>query len=609
MLYALDIETTGLSSFKDDILCIGVWNPKDFRVFKTIHDFEIWLTAKEEAIFICHNGSFDINFLRRKDLNISDKWLYDTRSMASILCPRPEVVEGQSHALSLENLVQFYFKETPYKLDRTKMSSYSFDEISAYNLKDCELTYRLFNKFNELIFQQSGHKGMQFISKWLMPATKLCAELEYNGIEVDKEGLEIFLQTAISYRDDYLDKLNRLTQPAQRKQQQAAVKELETLYEAMEKKVKNPTEKTKKRYQLLKEKAITKIEPFNWNSPKQLLWLFKDYYHLPVYNRRTEKYTTDTAKLRELKHPVAETLLLYREQEKLISTCIPALLNNIEADGAVHAHFNVGGTITGRLSSSNPNLQQVPRDENFRKHVQAKKGFKFISLDLAQIEPRLIAEASKDQTLLNTFIDNQDIYSILGTKLFGINCPVSEFKTRYPKERQCAKTLALACFYGVGAGKFKEQIAKDLSIELGYEEAGRKIKDFLKQFPAIVDFKARLETSLSNRKVGYNLLGRPIYIADNDNLRNALNVYIQGSASDLLIYSVFNHIQPFLDSVKVRYEISLLIHDQVVVSVDEEVAEELAPYLTKQLTDKTKESLGLTVPLKADMLVSKEWRK
>lgn len=609
MLYALDIETTGLSSFNDEILCIGVWNPKDFQVFKTLEDFKQWMIAKSEPHFICHNGSFDINFLNRKGLDIQKSWAYDTRSIASILCPRPDIKQGQSHALALENLIQVYLNEVPYKLDRTKMSSYSFDEVSAYNLKDCELTYRLFNKFNELIFQQSGHKGIQFISKWLMPATKLCAELEYNGIEVDKEGLQIFLQTAISYRDNYLNKLNQLTKDAQKKQQQLAREELEKLYATMEAKIKSRTEKTKARYQALKEKAFLKIEPFNWNSPKQLLWLFKDYLRLPVYSRRTEKYTTDTAKLRELKHPVAEVLLKYREQEKLISTCIPALLENIENDRAVHARFNIGGTVTGRLSSSNPNLQQVPRDENFRKHVRAKKGLNFISLDLAQIEPRLISEASKDSVLLNTFINDQDIYSILGVKLFGIDCPVNEFKTRYPKERQCAKTLALACFYGVGAGKFKEQIAKDLGIELGYEEAGRKIKDFLKQFPAIVEFKSRLESSLANRKVSYNLLGRPIYIADNDNLRNALNVYIQGSASDLLIYAVFNHIKPFLESVGVRYEMSLLIHDQVVVSVDSDVAGELAPYLREELTTKTMKSLGLTVPLKADMLVSKEWRK
>jgi DNA polymerase-1 len=233
----------------------------------------------------------------------------------------------------------------------------------------------------------------------------------------------------------------------------------------------------------------------------------------------------------------------------------------------------------------------------------------FISSDLGQIEPRLIAHASEDQALIQTFRDGLDIYSVLGKALFNLKCSVEEFKESYPDHRQAAKTLALACFYGVGANKFKEQIFKDLKVVLTYTKAKEQIDTFLNKFPGVSDFKSVLERGLSNQRKLYNLLGRPIYMPSNDDLRKSLNLYIQGSASDLLLTAAFKFISPDLKEAGIKNELSMAIHDQLVFSVDKDRIEEASEIIKQGMTTKIVAHLDLLVPLKTDILVSDKWVK
>lgn len=609
MLYALDIETTGLNPFNDKILCIGVWSPNESYCFRSVEEFISWSSSISSLEFVTHSGSFDINFLRRHGCDISNLWSADTRSLASILIPRPSNPTTQEFNLGLEFLSKHCLNLPDYKLDRTRMSEYDWDTLKQYNLEDCRRTYLLF----QYCINKLDEDDLAFAYGWLMSATKFCAELEYHGMFIDKNGLVQYAKEQEIKRDQLLTELNELTKNEREEWNAKEVASLSEQYREMSIKAlvkAKDKEKTKQRYQRLFMAAKEKIEPFNWNSPKQLVWLLENKYGLDLYSEREAKITTNEAMLLEhVAHPTVAKLLQYRESEKLVNTCIPALLDNIQPDGRVHGRYNIGGTVTGRLSSSKPNLQQIPRGQ-IRSYVIAPEGMTFISSDLGQIEPRLIAHASEDHTLLKTFRDGLDIYSVLGKALFPeLDGSIHDFKEQYPDHRSCAKTLALACFYGVGARKFKEQIFKDLQINLSFEDAKQQIKNFMEQFPSVAGLKMSLERRMTNQRKIRNLLGRPIYIESNDDLRKSLNLYIQGSASDLLIHAVTKFIVNNLTQANIQYEPVMLIHDQVVIAVQQERVDEAKDIIKAGMTTLVEQDLGLSVPLKTDIIISERWVK
>lgn len=609
-LFALDIETTGTDRFTDRLLLIGVYNAESgYKSFKTIEDFSKWLDPSYR--FILHNGAFDLNWLKTAGLDLSDRFSYDTKSMASILCPPPTQAENQKYVYGLENLYIMLLGGSSYKLDRGAMESYSEVEVEEYNKQDCVITWDLFN----YLVSELDEKDLEFVEGWLMPATRLCAEIEYTGIVIDQKELKYFTEATLekftAVKEDLLQ-ATTLPREAYRRRLEAELRQVysDKLQAILPKR--KDKEKTAATYEELLTKSLSKLPEFNFSSPAQMQWLLRDYYGLDIFNKRLEKETTNEAMLKEHadKVPVVAKLLEYREYDKLLSSSIPAIAENIKADGRVHARFNIGGTVTGRLSSSGPNLQQVPKNA-LRHSVVPREGYIFISSDLGQIEPRLIAEASQDPTLLEIFRNGWDLYSVLGLTLFGPKSGLGKEKVDNPY-RNCAKTLALACFYGVGPNKFAEQVFKDLGIKLSTKQARSYIDAFLEQFPKIVEFKDKLEYQLLNGSRGAkarNLLGRPFTITEFEKLRNALNVYIQGSGSDLLIHAVFTHLIPALKEAEIPHEINILIHDQVLFSVPlwyESLAVEIARL---SLTTWTEESLGLTVPLKTDTLVTSCWEK
>lgn len=612
-LFALDIETTSLDWLTGEILCIGVYAPDTgYKGFTSVKDFLDWNDPSHQ--YICHNGSFDTAWLRHHASFDNSQWAFDTKSMATILFPAPKLAEGQASVYGLENLYISLLGGNAYKLDRNDMSSYTRTEVLQYNERDCRITWDLFS----YLLKRYDKRDYEFLHSWLMPATKLCAELEFKGILVDKELLTEYYDETVKAFAIITESLNLITEAPRRAWQEKQELELKKTYEQMTEqallKLKDPSkaDKTKARYAELFEKAKTKLEPFNFSSNTQLKWLLKDYYNLDIFSEREEKETTNEAMLkRHGDHRVVAELLHYRSYDKLLSSSIPAILDNIRTDGRVHGRFNIGGTITGRLSSSNPNLQQCPKKSPIRSALIAPRGYVWVSSDLGQIEPRIIAHASGDKTLIETFQKGWDIYSVLGLKLFGPESGLGTTKVEN-KYRDCAKTLALACFYGVGPNKFREQVFKDLGIELTYDKAKEQINAFLKQFPGVVKLRQRLERDMANGHAGgktHNLLGRPITIENPEFLRNALNVYVQGSASDLLIYAAFTHIIPKLQSLGIKYEPLSLIHDEFNIAVEESTLEVSRGIIERGMTTDVVDSLNLSIPLKTELVTAKCWSK
>lgn len=616
MIFSLDIETTGLDRFNDKILVIGVYSPSTgYRSFKNAMEFGHWNNSNNE--YIMHNGSFDVNFLRHNGVNITNQLAYDTRSIASLLPTQPRIAEGQKNAYGLENLNVVLLSGSTYKLDRDRMSSYSFKELENYNKEDCVITYKLF----EYLTDKLNDKTWEFAESWIGPATRLCAELEYNGIYGDWAGLNNYKNDIEVIKLERLNKLLSLTEEPRKHWKEKQLKELRDVYENKKtlalSKAKDPIKRAAF-YEALYAKACSKIEDFNWNSPQQLIWLLGAYYNQDLFNTRTEKITTDDEKLKSLEHPVAKALVDYREVEKLLTQQIPALLDNVKADQCVHGRFSVGGTRTGRLSSSQPNLQQIsarkPLGKKIRSFIQARPGYTLVTIDYAQIEPRLIAHAAKEPKLLDAFKSGADVYSVFANEIFDLketDFSKHYFAEKYPTERACGKTAGLSVLYGTGPKKFAEMVRKETGTELSLQRSKQLVDTFRNNLAAVGEFKAFLEKKLANQNQYLNLLGRPITIEHNDDLYMlGLNTFIQSSASDLVVDSQANVVIPQLKYHGIDFTHRLLVHDETVLELRQDEADQLVKeIIVPMMTEGMQRRWSLDVPIKVDYIISKRWEK
>jgi DNA polymerase I-like protein with 3'-5' exonuclease and polymerase domains len=606
MLFSLDIETTGLNYFKDQILCIGVCDSdRNYQVFQTVEAFNEW-NRPDEYFFFCHNGAFDVSFLRHHGSDIRSQFLYDTRSIATILIPTPSIAPGQKSPFGLENLYQVLLKGKSYKLDRKRMSDVPWKDLIAYNEKDCRITYDLI----DFLSKNLDERDWAFVESWIMPATKLLMEMSYNGVWIHRERLASYQEKVEGELHEVEKELQETTQEAQQVFQALEVAKLRKAYDHLcaqaELKARDPA-LCRQRYNLLFEKARQKLAPFNFNSSSQLKWLLKDFYGLNLFNERSQKETTDEAMLKEhaSSAPVCQVLVKHRELQKLTSTCIPAIRDHIAPDGRVHPRFIVGGTRTGRLSSSEPNFQQVPRGP-LRSCVMASEGHSFFIADYAQIEVRILAELAKEKELIDAFKEGIDCYSIIAKKLLSLDCPVHELKKRHPRERDVSKTAGLSIFYGTGAGKLREVLSKELGLNRSLKDCRDFIENYRKGFAAIEAYKKQVEQALANQKKIHGLLGRPLYIHSNDDLyMKALNTVVQGSASDLVVeaFGSICRAFPFIKPV-------LIVHDEMVMEIpDAKLNEALLQEMETLATAALEKKFNLEVPLKIEWHVAKEWLK
>lgn len=623
-IYALDIETTGLDNLNDRLLCIGVWSPKESRVFETIEDFRAWNKPSHE--YIMQNGSFDTNWLKRLGVNLEKQWKYDTRSIASILTPAPHAVEKGRRPLSLENMVMLYLSADDYKLDRGRMEDYSRQELHNYCLKDCEYTYKLL----ELFVDKLDPVAWKFVQSWLMPVTRLIAQMEYNGIYIDKPGLERFKKELEQQQQQILENLLTQTEKARKAYKDKEIRELKDKYDKMCKaqldKGRDPT-KTTARYASLFEEAVKKLEPFNFNSSSQLIWMLRDYYNLNLNRRKQvlrkgrkvyeEGDWADVTALKSLDHPVARSLLEFRRVEKLLTSSVPNLLDNISSDGYIHPHYHIGGTRTGRLSSSNPNTQQIPRGR-IRSYVKTDSDNTILlTIDYAQIEIRTLAHGANEEALIVPLQHGHDPYTIVAKLFFPENIPdeitnsKEEAEGRYKKYRDVAKTLGLSIIYGTGAKKAQEVIKNELGIAMNIQDVRKRIEAYRDSMPNVKAFKHNLEKKALNRGILHNLLGRPFQIEDNSKIyMNTLNTWNQGTASDLNLYAHACHAAPNLDRRGIYYKYRLPVHDEVVLELRADEADQVTrEIIIPSITRQTEESLGFQVPLEVEWGLSRQWEK
>ena len=350
-------------------------------------------------------------------------------------------------------------------------------------------------------------------------------------------------------------------------------------------------------------------QPFNINSPKQVGELLFGELQLDPKAKKTKggQYVTSEEVLQglKLKHPIVGKILEYRELKKLLSTYIDALPSLINPQtGKIHTTYNQLVTATGRLSSSNPNLQNLPirseRGKFIRKAVIPDEGCLFLSADYSQIELRLMAHFSGDEHMLEAFRSGQDIHAATAAKIFG--CPLEEVTK---EQRRRAKTANFGIIYGISAFGLAQQ------LDCSRSEAQALINDYFKAFPGVARYIE--ESKERARKQGYveTAFGRKRYLPDilshNATVRgfaerNAVNAPIQGTAADLIKIAMVRIRQRMKDA-GLKAQMTMQVHDELNFNVPENEV----PQMRDIVVDEMQNAMQLQIPLIAECGVGHNW--
>lgn len=367
------------------------------------------------------------------------------------------------------------------------------------------------------------------------------------------------------------------------------------------------------RYNKLELAALSKLEPFNYGSSDQLLWAFKNVLHYPAVDMEG-KETTGASVLELLAAQGKEdikALLDYKGFAKLVSSYFPNY-RAMAINGRLHCSFNLHGARTGRLSSSDPNLQQVP--PALKRLFVAGEGNVLVSQDLSAIEPALIAYFTEDANLCRILMNKEDFHGWAAVLFKLVKCQAHEVKKLEPEVRYGAKQGDLSTFYGSG----KKRLFTTLTLNgikkladgtpLSEQVCARMVYSFRDYFHESWEFKQMLDAELQAGNSITNLLGRKFVIEDPEDVyMKGFNRLIQGSASDLLLQGTYDCLKE-LDERGIWCRLRLLVHDNSVLECAEKHAEFVNERLCYHLTKfKLKTKHGL-VPLMVEGGYAKTWK-
>ncbi|MFC2013301.1 DNA polymerase I [Chloroflexota bacterium] len=504
---------------------------------------------------IAHNGKYDMTVLAEYGINVNNLTV-DTMIAAYLL--------GEK-SLSLKTLAfsKLGVEMTPITdligsgTKQISMSQVEIARAADYACADADMTFQL----KDLLTTELQQQGLrQLFSEVELPLLPVLLRIERNGIALDTE-----LLRHMSHR----------------------------LGE-----------------QLLKLEAEVYNSvghQFNINSPQQLSSVLFEELKLPAVRKTKSGYSTGASILEELRgvHPIIELILDYRQLAKLKSTYIdalPALIN--PKTGRVHTSFNQTRTATGRLSSSDPNLQNIPVRGEVGKQVRqafiAPPGSRLVAGDYSQIDLRALAHLSQDPALLHAFHHDEDIHAATAALLFGVDA-----SRVTPDMRRVAKTVNFGVIYGM-SGYGLEQ-----ATELSREEAAQFIAAYFEKYPGVKHYIE--STKKQAREKGYvqTLLGRRRFIPEIDSSnrqvreaaeRMAINMPVQGTSADIIKVAMID-LDREMDRRRLKSKILLQVHDELIFEVPEEELEEM-----RQLVpDKMSTALELGVPLKVDIKTGQNW--
>ena len=569
-IVAFDTETEGLNALETDIVGISFSWQKGIGYYlpiknnKSAHEksFEILRPFFEstEIIKVGHNIKFDIQVLHKYNVKVSSP-IYDTMVAHYLINP------DMRH--NLDTLSESYLNYSPISIEsligkkgknQISMRDVSIDKITDYASEDADITLQLKSIFDKEIEVNNLSKIFYDIE---IPMINVLSEMETEGIKIDTS---------------YLEKLD---------------KEFE-----------EDLEKLKK--EIFKKSG----EEFNLNSPKQLGEILFDKLKLVSKPKKTKtgQYSTSEEVLSSLAndHKIIEDILEWRSLDKLQNTYVKSLPNEVSSlTNRVHSSFNQTVTTTGRLSSNNPNLQNIPiRTANGQKIRRAfiPRGSDYILMaaDYSQIELRVIASMSNEENMIDAFVNNQDIHTMTASKIYNVD---PENVTR--EQRGNAKTVNFGIIYGVSAFGLSQQ------TDLNRSESKVMIDNYFLNYPGLKKYMSDQIDFARNNGYVETIMGRRRYLqninSQNNMLRssserNAINAPIQGSAADIIKIAMIN-INSELKKQSLKSKMLLQVHDELVFDVHKSEKDQIKDIVKTIMESAVK----LKVPLKIDLEFGKNW--
>lgn len=567
---SFDLETTSLDTRTAQITGIafsweagkGYYLPWLDTAYETEENKELLKTffESEDILKIGQNLKFDIKVLHHHGIQVKGK-LFDTMLAHYLINP------DMRH--NLDVLSETYLNYTPQPIEdligkkgrkQGSMRDVPLELQKEYAVEDADLTWQLKAHFQQELEQNNGRMLFEDVEIPLMP---VLASMEIEGINLDTEFLK---ELAVGIDADIL---------------------------ALEESI----------YELAGEE-------FNIASPKQLGDILFGKLELVKNPKKTKTGQFSTAEdiIAPLAkdHEIVEKVLEYRGLAKLKSTYVDALPKDVAEDSKrIHTEYLQTVAATGRLSSNNPNLQNIPirteRGRLVRKaFVPKNEEYTLMAADYSQIELRIIAALSKEETMIEAFQRGEDIHASTAAKVFKV--PLGEV-TRLQRDQ--AKTVNFGIIYGVSAFGLSNQTnlsrteAKDL-IDT-YYETYPKLKDYMDKQVAFAREEGYVETVLGRRRYLADINGRNAMLRGMAE-RNAVNAPIQGSAADIIKIAMIN-IHKELEERKLKTKMLLQVHDELVFDVYKPELEEV----TKLVTELMEEAFPLIVPLKVDIGLGNNW--
>jgi DNA polymerase-1 len=566
-----DTETDGVDPMKNELVGISLSTTAGVAYYVPVRvqgglaleqalDILQPLFANPQTLKIAHNFKFDYMILKRAGLEIHGE-AFDTMIAGYLI--------DADQKLKMDELARQYLNYEPIPIEDligSGRGQKSMDEISpsktrVYACEDADITLRLYEVLSEALEKD---ELMDIAETLEFPLMEVLAQMEINGILLDQD---ILKEISEGLRKEIIELENAIY-----------------------------------------EKAGTE---FNINSPKQLGEVMFDKMGLPPGKKtKTGQYSTAESVLKKLAkdYEMPELILDYRGLSKLKSTYVDALPKLINEDtGRIHTDFNQSVAATGRLSSSNPNLQNIPirteRGREIRKAFIADDGHQLLSADYSQVELRVIASIAEDENMLEAFRNDEDIHSRTAKEVFEL----SSIDDVTGDHRRKAKEVNFGIPYGVSAYGLANR------LNISNEEGKEMIDQYFERFPGILRYIN--ETKQFAKENGYvkTLMGRRRYIpeinANNWNTRSfaertAINMPIQGTAADIIKQAMID-IQDYLDENKLETRMLLQVHDELIFEVPEEEADEV-PQKLRELMETAYE---LDCPLKVDMGLAQNWLK
>lgn len=567
--FAFDIETDGLDPIEANPVGISVALDEEFGFYVPLSHGNVdalpesTILEKFKPLFenpelgkIGQNLKFDGLVLKKAGIELSGI-TFDSMIASYLLKPTK-----RQH--NLKEIVQTYLSREVEEFgdlfsqgEEKDFRNLPMDKACPYAVSDATIIWTLKDQLEGKLEERNQ---MDLFRELELPLINVLRDMEYHGIKLDKSKLAEGEESLGKRLDSLRDEINDL--------------------------------------------AGEKLNP---NSPKQARKILFEKLDLPVIERTKTGPSTNARVLEELsdKHPLPEKIIEFRELSKLLNTYVETLPETINPrTGRIHTSFNQTATATGRLSSSDPNLQNIPKSSQLgselRKAFVAPEGALLVGADYSQVELRILAHLSEDEELIRTFEQGEDLHTKTAAEIFDVD--PSEVDDEM---RDRAKRVNFGIVYGIT----EYGLSRDLGISR--EEGKKYIDRFFDLYPRTKRFINHLINLAEKNHYAATIFNRRRYLPNinsnnwqrrNFDRRNAINTPIQGSAADLMKVAMID-VKEAIDEYYLPGKLLLQIHDELIMEVPEEDVEEVKTRLPEIMES----SLNLKLPLKVDVEAGKNW--